>query len=102
MSIPGYSGWLSCLSALLILLAPRNAWRGCASLRWPQTTGESRILSCWWRRCRDGTTYTPKIEYEYTVEGTSHRGTLLRHGQIGNWSRKQAEQVIAPYPPAPL
>lgn len=42
--------------------------------------------------------YTPQFEYEYTVEGTAYRGTLLQSGHIGSSNRARAEQLIAPYP----
>src|SRR6266481_1968507 len=100
MSILGYFRMASsALGALLVLLALRNAWRGYGSRRWPQTPG--RITRSFVLVGDDGggsDTYTPQIEYEYTVEGTDYRGRLLQHGQIGSWNRERAEQVIARYP----
>lgn len=86
--------------ALLILVSLRNAWRGSASRRWPQAPGRiTRSFVLIGDDGEDGETYTPRIEYEYQVEGTNYRGTVLQQGRIGSWSRKRAERIIAPYSP---
>ena len=58
------------------------------SFVWVQTDGDG------------GRSYTPQVEYEYTVQGNTYRGMRLRFGQIGSWSREQAERVIARYSPS--
>jgi len=84
--------------SLLVGLAARNLARGSASRRWPRTEG--RILRSFVlvdQGTEGGEGFTPKVEYEYRVEGKAYRGMRLRYGQTGSWNRKQAERTIAPY-----
>lgn len=88
----------SAIGAFLAGLAVRNVARGRASKRWPQARG--RILRSFVLVDHDrdgGEAFTPKVEYEYVVEGTTYRGGRLRYGQTGSWNRRQAERVIGPY-----
>ena len=85
--------------SLLAGLAVRNLVRGSASKYWPQTEG--CILRSFVLVQKDsdhGESYMPQVEYEYVVEGKKYHGTRLRYGQIGTWTRKQAERVLAPFP----
>ena len=82
--------------ALLAGLAVRNFVRGSANKRWPQTQGHVlRSFVLVDSQPDEGEGYTPRVEYEYVVEGKTYRGTRLRYGQTGSWSRKHAERTIA-------
>ncbi len=100
MLILGYMRIVSSVAgAFLFLLALRNAWRGYSSRRWPRTTGRvTRSFVLVGHDGDGGATYTPRIEYEYAIGGTSYHGTLLKHGAIGCSSRERAEKVLVPYP----
>ena len=89
--------FLGC-GGFLLVLALRNFYYGSASKNWPQTLG--RIIRSYVLvdRSDDGKGYTPQLEYEYTFQGSSYRGKRIRFGQIGSWSRKQAEGILAPFP----
>ena len=87
------------LGAFLVVLAVRNAKKGFASRHWPQAPGIIVHSSVLVHTDADGEGYTPRVEYEYSVDGTKYRGVRLRYGQTGSWNRGRAERVIAPYPP---
>ncbi len=81
----------------LIALALRNLFKGWSSRGWSRTQGivvRSFVLV----DETDGReSYTPQVEYEYSVGGKKYLGRRLRYGQIGSSSRKRAERVIVPY-----
>ena len=87
----------SAIGLFFIGVAIRNLLRGTASRRWPQVQG--RILRSFVLvQTDEGESFTAQVEFEYVVEGSTHRGTRLRYGRIGRASRRRAEQVLAPYP----
>jgi hypothetical protein len=89
----------SVVGAFLIGVAFRNILRGAASRRWPQAQG--RILRSFVLVHKDddgGEGFVPQVEFEYQVEGMTHRGMRLQYGRIGSGSRRRAERVLAPYP----
>ena len=84
--------------ALIAAVAIRNLRHGSASKGWPQTQG--RILRSFVLVQTDserGKSYTPSVEYEYSVEGVTYRGTRIRYGQIGSTGRRRAERALADY-----
>jgi len=83
----------------LLALALRNTKRGAASRNWPLVPGtivRSFVLVD--EDSEGGKGYTPRVEYDYVVEGKKYRGTRLRYGQTGNSNRERAERVILSYP----
>jgi hypothetical protein len=89
----------SVVGAFLIGVAVRNIVRGAASRRWPQAQG--RILRSFvlvHKHDDGGESFVPQIEFEYLVEGRTHRGMRLQYGRIGSGSRRRAERVLAPFP----
>ena len=91
---------LACLGVggFLLVASLRNFYRGSTSKNWPQTLGciiRSHVLV---DSSGDGEGYTPQLEYEYAYQGSSYRGKRIRFGQVGSWSRKQAEGILAPFP----
>ena len=88
--------FLGC-GGFLILVALRNFYSGSASKNWAQTYGRisrSFVLV----HSDDEQGYTPQLEYEYSYQGAAYRGKRIRFGQVGSWSRKQAEGILAPFP----
>jgi Protein of unknown function (DUF3592). len=66
-----------------VFLSIRNCWRGHASRRWPSVIGRITRSSVAVDPEGDGGfAYTPKVEYEYAIEGTAYRGTRLQSGRI--------------------
>jgi len=54
-------------------------------------------------RDEDGTTYTPVIEYRYSVGGVEYRGDRHSYGMMGSSDRDWAEGVVATYrTPGPI
>ena len=89
----------SVIGAFLIGVAVRNILGGAATRRWPQVPG--RILRSFVLVHKDddgGESFVPQVEFEYLVEGMTHRGMRLQYGRIGSGSRRRAERVLAPYP----
>jgi|SRR5208283_1250256 len=86
--------FLGC-GGVLLVAALRNFYRGSATSNWTQTTGRIIRSYVFVESGDDGQGYTPKVEYEYTYQGSAYRGKRLRFGQIGSWSRKQAEEILA-------
>jgi Protein of unknown function (DUF3592) len=88
---------LLCLSVgvLLVGVAIRNQWKGLASRRWRQAEGRIlRAMVLVQTESDRGKSYTPQVEYEYTVDGVEHRGNRLRYGQTGSWGVKQAKRTV--------
>lgn len=85
----------------LIIAALRNLQRGHASRRWPQARGRIvRAIVLVHTAPEDHSeSYSPQVEYEYTIDGTTYRSSRRRFGQIGSWGRAQAERTTASYPP---
>lgn len=95
------------VGVLSVGLAIRNLLKGSASRRWPQVQGRIlRALVLVQTESEGGDSYTPQVEYEYTVEGIEYRGKRLRYGQTtGSWGRKQAKRTIGRFTvggPAPV
>ena len=89
----------SALGLFLLSLSIRNWWRVRLSRHWPSAPGRINRSFVLVTSDSDGNvSYTPQVEYDYTVEGTAYRGTLLQSGQLGSSNRARAEQAIAPYP----
>jgi hypothetical protein len=80
-------------------LAVRNAVRGFASRGWPQVQGRVLRSFVLVDRHFENEFFTPQVEYEYQVDGTTYRRMVLCYGRGGSGNRRQAERVIAPYPP---
>lgn len=47
---------------------------------------------------RNRFTYTPRVTYEFSVEGKSYTGTRLSFSDYATSNEEQMQQVIAPYP----
>ena len=83
-----------------VLFAVRNFIKGSASKSWPQTPGTIQRSFVLVEKDSDGgNSYTPKVEYDYTVEGTVYQGSRLRHGPTGSSSRAYADRAVALFAP---
>jgi hypothetical protein len=99
---------LLCLAIGLFVVgvAIRNMVKGTATHSWPQSEGRIlRAMVLMERDTQGGKGYTPSVEYEYVVNGTTYRGKRLCYGQTGSWGRKQAKRTVARFvggSPAPV
>jgi hypothetical protein len=95
-----FFGLFAAIAGLFLLgLAARNLWKGRASRGWRRVPG--RILRSFVfvdHGSKGGEGYTPKLEYEYTLDGHRYTSMRWRYGQTGAWSRKSADRSIAPFP----
>ncbi|HYP09457.1 MAG TPA: DUF3592 domain-containing protein [Bryobacteraceae bacterium] len=90
---------LACGAGVLLCgLAVRNAVLGSASQRWPEVRGRVLRSFVLVGEFEGSETYTPQVEYAYTVQGVTYRSSVLQHGRTGSPNRASAERVIAPYP----
>ncbi len=79
-----------------------------ASLGWPAAPGtilESEVIDQLGFRATDerptkraGTTYRPRVRYEYHVAEVRHEGTRIAVFQTLDATREEAEARLAPYP----
>ena len=99
-------GFIAVVAVLLIggvasiIIAIRNAVRGYATRNWQRVPG--RILRSFVLVYTgdDGKGCTATVEYEYrAADGSAYKGTRLRFGHTGSWTRARAERLLAPFPP---
>jgi hypothetical protein len=88
------------VAGAFLFSSPSGPPRGSASIGWPQTSG--RVLRSYVSvdtGMEGGEGNTPRVEYQYAVQGNTYQGTRIRFGQTGTWTGAQAERVIAPFSP---
>lgn len=69
-----------------------------ASVSWPSVQG--RVTSSVVDRSTDsegGTSYSPEVDYEYTVNDVRYSGNRIKFGENSYSSRGRAEEVVARY-----
>lgn len=73
-----------------------------ASRFWPSVQGQivlSQIMrSTDTSNGHSSTTYEPKVQYTYTVNGIVYQGHRIGFGMTVSGSREEAEQALKPYP----
>ncbi|MEA2937374.1 MAG: hypothetical protein QOC56_878 [Alphaproteobacteria bacterium] len=70
-----------------------------ASATWPTTQG--KVIAAGVERrvhAKGGTTYEPRLRYEYTVAGARHECNVIQFGALAQATQAMAETMIAPYP----
>ena len=82
----------------------RNRKKGAASLSWP--TADGVITNAWIEEKTDtdedgitSTTYTPRWEYQYQVEGTTYTSSRISYGAVKGYGRRsKAQEELGQYP----
>ena len=112
MRIGKISGLLFGLLALGAGLAAlawgiRGVQASLASKDWPTVEGTITQSELEKRRKKGGAasnqrrnrfTYTPRVTYEFTVEGQTYTGTRLSFSDYATSNEVQMQEVLAPYP----
>lgn len=94
---------LALFGLALIAFAVMNARRASAAAAWPSVPGTilvSRLTSGEVSSGDDSSTtrYDVKLEYEYAVDGQTHRGKRLAFGSVGSTDRAAVERHLTRYP----
>lgn len=87
------------LCAIVLLYAVPKHIGSEASLAWPSTTAVVAELRLEPHESRKGTEYSPRVKYDYEVDGASYEGRNVQYGMVRIADEALAEELRTTYAP---
>ena len=85
--------------AAMLFFGARGLLRASASKDWPTAAGKIVSSEVNHRTNRQATTtYHPRLQYTYVVDGTTHRGRRVAYGSLGSSNPSRAQRIVKKYP----
>jgi hypothetical protein len=99
-----FGGAFFLAGAILLFFAIRTRQKSSASMSWPSTIGEISVATVRQNSSTDedghvSFTYSPVVEYDFSVDNETYRGRRINYGITDSPSREAAQREVDRFKP---